>query len=145
LARDHRPTEYLPGRLDLAPRREDVFVRLVVVVPHHYSIAQTVAHEPAQLVARYPVVEKVETNLGAGLERVEEVEREEAALVLPFHLLLHLLLAAAEMEVFVALALDEDGIRPDLQHLPDGQKVRLAEVLERRDEGAIVSLLALVP
>jgi hypothetical protein len=49
------------------------------------------------------------------------------------------------VEVLGALTLNKDGIGPHPQDLVDGEKVGLAEVLEGRNEGAMIALPALVP
>ena len=144
LAGDDVPAEDLPRRLDAPARRHQLLVALVEVVAHHDPLAQAVAHKPGQLFARQAVVQQIERNLRARGHRVEEVEGEEAALVLqagPPHAGR---VAARGVEVLGALALDDDGVRAHAEQLPDGQQVGPAEVLEGRDEGPVV-LPALVP
>src|SRR5207248_5989435 len=96
-------------------------------------------------VARHSVVEKIQSHLGAGRNRIEQVERKEAPVVgaeRPAH---GLGIFAARMIILGSFTLNEGRVRPEFQDGIDRQQVGSAKMLQGCDEGAVILLDPLVP
>src|SRR5215208_2594875 len=144
LARDGIPAEQLTEGLWAAGAVDELLVPFVVIDPEDGASAHVLGHEPGVFLRRHAVLVQVGQSVVVHGSGIEQIQRQEASLVLEVGDTPDLWVGAARLVELATLAVNEHGVRPLVRYGLHHQHVGLGEVTDGGDEGALVPAL-LVP